>query len=82
MIKFSSSLILLFLLVLFIFIFRITFVFIFKLFYNKYVIKVWNMFKVNKKDIRTTPSFSGIFLVNFEHISHLVFVFLLLTLNM
>ena len=31
------------------------------------------MFKVNNKDTRT---------VNFEHISHLVLVFLLLTLNM
>ena len=35
------------------------------------------MFKVNNKDTR-----SGIFIVNFEHISHLVLVFLLLTLNM
>ena len=33
-----------------------------------------NMFKVNNKD-------SGIFIVNFEHISHLVQVFLLLTLS-
>ena len=31
------------------------------------------MFKVNNR--------SGIFIVNFEHISHLVLVFLLLTLN-
>ena len=36
------------------------------------------MFKVNNKD----SSRSGIFIVNFEHISHLVLVFLLLTLNM
>ena len=35
--------------------------------------KEWNMIKVNNKDI---------FIVNFEHISHLVLVFLLLTLNM
>ena len=35
------------------------------------------MFKVNNKDTRT-----GIFIVNFEQISHLVLVFLLLTLNM
>ena len=34
-----------------------------------------NMFKVNNKDTRTT-------IVSFEHISHLVLVFLLLTLNM
>ena len=36
------------------------------------------MFKVNNKDTRRR---SGIFIVNFEHISHLVLVFLLLTLN-
>ena len=45
------------------------------------------MFKVNNKDTRTTLSVvakrrSGVFIVNFEHISHLVLVFLLLTLNM
>ena len=41
------------------------------------------MFKVNNKDTRTTPwRRSGIFIVNFEHISHLVLVFLLLSLNM
>ena len=40
------------------------------------------MFKVNSKDTRTTPSRSSIFIVNFEHISHFVLVFLLLTLNM
>ena len=34
---------------------------------------VWNMFKVNYKNT---------FIINFEHISHLVLVFLLLTLNM
>ena len=33
------------------------------------------MFKVNNKDTRT-----GVFIVNFEHISHLALVFLLLTL--
>ena len=38
------------------------------------------MFKVNNKDTRTTPwGRSGVFLVNFEHISHLVLVVLLLT---
>ena len=36
------------------------------------------MFRVNNKDTRTTPS---VFIVNFEHISHLVLVFLLLTLS-
>ena len=35
------------------------------------------MFKVNNKDTRTTP----IFIVNIEHNSHLVPVFLLLTLS-
>ena len=41
------------------------------------------MFKVNNKDIRTTPwRRSGIFIANFEHISDLLLVFLLLTLNM
>ena len=51
------------------------------------------MFQVNNKDTRTMPIFippfrvyrnccrSGVFIVNFEHISHLL-VFLLLTLNM
>ena len=36
------------------------------------------MFKVNNKDNRTTPS---VFIVNLEHISHLVLVLLLLTLS-
>ena len=36
------------------------------------------MFKVKNKD----RCRSGIFTVNFEHISHLVLLFLLLTLNM
>ena len=41
------------------------------------------MFKVNSEDNRTVPvESSGVFIVNFEHISHLVLVFLLLTLNM
>ena len=44
---------------------------------------MWSMLKVNK-DTRTTPvaRLSDAFMVNFEHISHLVLVFLLLTLNM
>ena len=50
------------------------------------------MFKVNNKDTRMTPTIkipercylrrSGIFIVRFDYISHLVLVFLLLTLNM
>ena len=40
------------------------------------------MFRVNNKDIRTTPRrCSGVFIVNFEHSSHLVLVFLFLTLS-
>ena len=41
------------------------------------IYKVWNMFKVNNKD-----TCSGVFIINFEYVSHLVLVFLLLTLNM
>ena len=43
------------------------------------------MFKVNNKDTRMTPMAkrhscrSGVFIVNFEHISHFFLVFLLLT---
>ena len=42
------------------------------------------MFKVNNKDIKTRRNWrrSGVFLVNFEHISHLILMSLLLTLNM
>ena len=43
------------------------------------------MFEINIKDTRTTPQHhwrrSGVFIVNFEHISHFVLVFLLLTLS-
>ena len=40
------------------------------------------MFKVNNKNTRTTSRRrSGVFIVNFEHISHLFLVFLLLTVN-
>ena len=41
------------------------------------------MFKINNKETRTTRH-SGVFIVNvnFEHISHLVLVFILSTLNM
>ena len=43
--------------------------------------RVWNMFKVNNKDIRTTPlqySRSDVFIVNSEHISDLALLLLLL----
>ena len=36
----------------------------------------------SKLAIKTPERRSGVFIVNFEHISHLVLVFLLLTLNM
>ena len=36
-----------------------------------------NTFKINNKDTNS----SGVFIVNFEHIPHLVLVFLLLTLS-
>ena len=40
------------------------------------------MFKVNNKNIRTTSMRrSDVFVINFEHISFLFLVFLLLTLN-
>ena len=46
-----------------------------------YLFKI-NMFKVNNKDTSTTSwRRSGVFILNFEHISHLFLVFLLLTLN-
>ena len=44
--------------------------------------RMWNMFKVNNKDTRTTPL--ALFLcliVNFEHISHLILMFLLWVLS-
>ena len=40
------------------------------------------MFKANNKDPERRRRRSGVFIVNFEYISHLVLVFLLLTLNM
>ena len=43
---------------------------------------VWNILKVNNNDTRTRQwRHSGVFIVNFEHISYLVLVFLLLTLS-
>ena len=45
-----------------------------------------NMFKVDNRNTRTRCEICwlrfGIFIANFEHISHLVLVFLILTLNM
>ena len=41
--------------------------------------KVWNMFKVDNKNTRKRRS--GVFIVNFEQISHLFLVFLLLPMN-
>ena len=44
--------------------------------------KLWNMFKVNNKNNRAASWLrSGVFIVNFEHISHLIITFLMLTLN-
>ena len=47
--------------------------------------RVWNMFKVSKLTIKTPERrhwrSSGVFIVNFAHISQLFIVFLLLTLN-
>ena len=43
---------------------------------------VWNIFKVNNKDTTTPMASSGVFILNFEYISHLDLVFLLLTLKM
>ena len=45
----------------------------------KHQSNVWNMFKVNKK--YTSTSLYFYIIVNFEHISHIVLVFPLLTLN-
>ena len=43
---------------------------------------VWNRLKVNNKNTRTVSlSSSDIFIVNFEHISHLFLLFLLSTFN-
>ena len=39
------------------------------------------MLKVNNKDIRTTQRRTGVFIVNFEHNSHLALAFLLLTMS-
>ena len=39
------------------------------------------MFKVNIKDTKTKWRRSGVFIIEFEHISHLIPVFLLLNLS-
>ena len=39
---------------------------------------MWNLFKLNNKDTITT---SGVFIVNFKQISHIVLMFPLLNLN-
>ena len=45
--------------------------------------KVWNIFKVNNKDTRTTYwGRSNLFIVNLEHVSHLFRMFSLLTLSL
>ena len=45
-------------------------------------IKVWNKFKVNNKaSERRQWCRTGVFIVNFGHILHLILVFLLLTLR-
>ena len=41
--------------------------------------QVWNILKVNNKDTRAQND--AMIIVNFEHISHLLLVFLLLTLS-
>ena len=42
--------------------------------------KVWNKFKVNNTD-NTPIRRSGVFILNFEHVSQLILVFTLLTLS-
>ena len=39
------------------------------------------MFKINNKDTRRHWGRSGVFIVNFEHVLHIVVVFLLSTLS-
>ena len=64
-------------------------------FIENVLVQIWKlpagnyMFKVNNRNTITTCEIcskliikiSGIFIVNFEHVSHLVLVFLLLTLR-
>ena len=51
----------------------------FKFFQNYYPANIY-LFKVNNRNTRKRTT-SGIFIINFEHTSHLFLVFLLLTLN-
>ena len=47
--------------------------YLFKVNDKKTLEKVWNMFKVKNKNARTTSvAFSGVCIVNFEHIEHSV----------
>ena len=46
---------------------------------GKYKKKVWNMIKITHKNVIDVVSV--FYFVNFEHISHLFLMFLLLTLN-
>ena len=43
--------------------------------------QVKNRFKVNSKETRTTSLTSGVFIINLEHVPHLVLEFVLLTLK-
>ena len=56
---------------------------LFKFINEKAGSNVWDLFKVNNIDTRTTTSltFFGVLMVNLEQISHIVLVFALLTLN-
>ena len=49
---------------------------------RKHQSNMWNLFKVNNKDAKTTSVMPfGVFIVNFEQISHIVLVVPLLTLH-
>ena len=48
---------------------------------NRNTKKMWNLPKVNNKNITTTWRPSDIFIVNFEQISDIILAFLSLTLN-
>ena len=49
---------------------------------RKHQSNMWNLLKVNNKDAKTTSVMPfGVFIVNFEQISHIVLVVPLLTLN-
>ena len=46
---------------------------------KKHLKKVWNMFQVKQE--KHQNNVTGVFIITFEHISHLFLMFLLLTLN-